>query len=479
MFLVLQFPFADARGFLEKDAGRLRLPAWPLATPGKDFIRSSGPVRPRLMGGVEDWPGEDQYGDASHALKFPNRLQRIPIFANGSLASLNCAFRRFYSDGVMARMDIGFNIEFPFCPQPEQVDLVSLVRQIVELSVQVKDKDQVRQVVNLIDAGQLLAQHFLNASTDHKRTAVAPSEAWWFSAGVPSVIIEYLGTAKAPAHTKKVLSVSAAGGILSHCWLQTGRQRFSAWFVEKQACDQDALRRLRIHLVRLHAERECLKCILIHLRENNRLPIKRDIPTSECIQQYLQLALRAVTKPVRYGNNQAAILEAAQYAYGSALGGETASLEKMRRQVALQIESYVQRAQGAATIIHNIQGNYMSTNFQMGNVTVTGGDFTIATAENIKNSFNKAANSDIDPNLKEQLKDLATKVAILSKSMPQDQAERASRDLVTLTEEAVSKEPRKGLCEISGEGLISAAKTVSDMAGPITSAVKGILSLLT
>jgi hypothetical protein len=281
-----------------------------------------------------------------------------------------------------------------------------------------------------------------------------------------------------PAYTKRLINVEPAGVELSHSWLQTGRQRFSAWFIEKGVGDPDALRRLRIHLVRLHAERECLKCILQHLRQSGRLPLDRNTSTSERIQLYLRDALRAINKPSRYGNDQAALLEVAQYAFGQAFAGETASLASMRRQISMQVESYVRTAQNVATVVQNINGNYMNTSIQMGNVNVTNGDFTVATAENITNSFNKAARADASIELKEQLKALATHVAELVKNMPADKAERASRDLATLTDEAVSKEPRKGLCEMSGDGLISAAKTVAEMAGPITTAVKAVLALL-
>ncbi len=59
-----------------------------------------------------------------------------------------------------------------------------------------------------------------------------------------------------------------------------------------------------------------------------------------------------------------------------------------------------------------------------------------------------------------------------------DEAEKVSRDLHTLASEATSKAPRKAWYELSGQGLIEAAKTVAAMAGPVTTAVKAVLSLL-
>ena len=119
----------------------------------------------------------------------------------------------------------------------------------------------------------------------------------------------------------------------------------------------------------------------------------------------------------------------------------------------------------------------MNTHIQMGNVTVAG-DFNFVTAQNIQNSFNKAANADVSEPLKEALKDLTTKTAELAKQLPPDKAEAVSKDLAALTTEAVSKEPRKPWYELSANGLLEAAKTVAAMTGPITTAVKAVVSLL-
>jgi hypothetical protein len=216
---------------------------------------------------------------------------------------------------------------------------------------------------------------------------------------------------------------------------------------------------------------------LLHLHQPERLTITKDSPVSDAIQLYLRDALHLLNKPMRYGIDQTATLAAAQYAFGTAFEGQTASLEQMRRQIAVRVEGYMQRARNTSTIITNIGGTHMNTRIEMGNVNVTG-DFNVVTARNIQNSFNKAANADVNPDLKLQLKQLATQVAELAKHLPQENAEQVSRDLETLTSEAVSKKPRRAQYELSGEGLIDAAKTVAEMAAPITAAVKSIMMLL-
>jgi len=98
MFVVTQFPFTDLRGFISQPTGRLGRPTWPIATVGKDFVRSTGSVLARPRGGVAHWAGEDIYGDASSALKFPDRLRKHLLRVNQGVGNIDFAFRRFFVD---------------------------------------------------------------------------------------------------------------------------------------------------------------------------------------------------------------------------------------------------------------------------------------------------------------------------------------------------------------------------------------------
>jgi len=184
-----------------------------------------------------------------------------------------------------------------------------------------------------------------------------------------------------------------------------------------------------------------------------------------------------VTRPVSHGVEQSQLLEVARSAWSTALPGQAASFAALGRQVGDKVARYIRRSEAIAPVVTQIFGDKVDTHIQMGNVTVAG-DFNFVTAQNIQNSFNKAASSDAPAPLKEAQKDLTAKVAELAKQIPPDKAEAVSKDLATLTTEAVSKEPRKPWYELSANGLLEAAKTVGAMTGPITTAVKAVLALL-
>lgn len=101
----------------------------------------------------------------------------------------------------------------------------------------------------------------------------------------------------------------------------------------------------------------------------------------------------------------------------------------------------------------------------------------ITVAKNIENSFNTAGTAS-NVEIKEALQKLTESITDLCKKVDTEEQETVSRKLNMLTEEAVAKNPDKSILKVTGEGLIDAAKTVAGLVGPVTTAVKGVLSLL-
>jgi hypothetical protein len=485
VFVVIQHPFADLRNFLGTESGRLPHPFWPLAEVGEDFIRSSGIVRPRRRGGVDEWAGEELYADAAHALRFPNHLGEARFGTGGVKAIVERSFRRFHSDGTVARLDVGFRLSIAKSTSvtPTAVDWFGLLRDMLSIPVRVPNakqktvpdmKQKTQSMVELVRAGVILAPHYLAATTGRRLNYQINLHPWWFCSGNPALFVEYPDRypAPLPMHTRHVLDVPEAKAKVSHAWLEFNEKRVSAWFVSAGRGDPDTVRRLRIHLSRLHAERECLRLVLYHIR-NGKFDLAKNSDIA-VIQQYINDSLRAIEKPKRFGLPQSAMLDAAQHALDIAFEGTVASILQTRRQVAAKVEDYIRRAQNTATVTY-IGGNM--TTITMSGVSVTG-DFNLVTAENIQNSFNKAANAEVDIELKEKLKSLAVEVANLVAKLPPADAEIVSQDLKSLTSAAVSKEPRKDRLKFFADSIMETAKAVAEVTMPVTAAVKAVLALL-
>lgn len=480
MYLVLQHPFADLRSFLGDECGRLPRPMWPSAQPETDFVRSSGLVKIRRRGGVKEWAGEELYGDASLAFRFPNHLGEARFQTDSIESTVSNVFRRYYSEGTVARLEVGLRLNVKVDASTATAkEWLQLLRDLLEIPVCVRNTKQQNLKIKLVEAGDTLAQHYLAATTNRQFSPQVKPKPWWFCSGNPTLIVEYSHSQPLtlPPYTQRVLNVLEADATLSHTWLQFGKHRCSTWFVAIGKGDPDAVRRLRIHLARLHNERECLRLVLLHIKDNDKLGLAKNLARSDAVQQYLNNSLKAIQKPKRFGISQSVVFNAAQQALGIAFEGHATSLRFIRQQVAAKVDGYILRAQSTSTVINNIQGDVMNTNIQLGNVNVTG-DFNLVTATNIQNSFNKAANAEIDTELKEKLKAIAVEVAKLAEKLSPDDAEKVSKDLESLTSEVVSKIPRKEWYELSAKGIVEAAKTVAEMAAPVTAAVNAVLALL-
>lgn len=127
------------------------------------------------------------------------------------------------------------------------------------------------------------------------------------------------------------------------------------------------------------------------------------------------------------------------------------------------------------TMTENIFGPKVS-----GNITVMGNMIDSLKAVNDFRHANISLGGEDQErqNLAKALDDLRSVVTKLAERLPAKEAEQVSRDLKAITQEAVSEEPRKPWYELSGKGLIEAAKTVAEMATPVATAVTAVLSLL-
>ncbi len=117
------------------------------------------------------------------------------------------------------------------------------------------------------------------------------------------------------------------------------------------------------------------------------------------------------------------------------------------------------------------------------NVTINlgnGSTFTgpISVGENIRVSYGAAA-STTEQQLRQQLEAVVGLVSKLTESMDTvDKKNDVSVQLKSFVEEAKKEKPSKWMLDISSKGLLDAAKTVAELAAPVTTAVKAVLQLV-
>lgn len=505
MFCSFHIPLADVRPFLVEPTGRYPLPNWAFARPSRDFLRATGQVRLRPRGGLDEWPGEEHYCDLTSAIRFESGLEYLPIDGARSNIRIQCVFRRLYSYGVVSRAVIGFRISGRYLLRNLLTadDLAVLVRSILALRMSVPKASHAYDERSLGGLGSSLTIHLLRVSTrPDVSDRVMPH---WIESGEPQVQVEFDGSevVELPRFSRVLEETQDSEGRVGQWRISPGRGPIGVWgarwkvghwrsnsgsgpigtWLLKRDPDPDCdlIRRLRIHLSRLHSEREVLKVVLRQLADHKISLVPRT-DSSNALQEFLTGSIQLLERATRYGFAQSPLLDIASRCTELFSPGATTSLRaqlsKARRDTLRVVSEYVERehARRRASIIYT-ENVHMTTISLSGDVTVSG-DFNVVVAERIEKSFNKAAGSSADSEIKEAIKELGIQVAELAKALPPSQADAVSRDYEALTNEALAEQPRKSWFELSTKGLMDAAASIAAIADPIANTVKKLMRLL-
>ena len=81
--------------------------------------------------------------------------------------------------------------------------------------------------------------------------------------------------------------------------------------------------------------------------------------------------------------------------------------------------------------------------------------------------------------MKEQVTQLVTGLEKKAAEDPKtaETMEEVAGNFKTLAQQAAEPKPIKSVLQVTGQGLVDAAKTVAEMIGPVNAAVKGVLAL--
>lgn len=304
MLLTLQFPLADLRTFVPGGDGRTERPAWPAAQADVDFVRSVGGVKLRRRGGMAGWIGEDVHCDAAGCVRFAAGLPRtfkIPARQRGGLPATiraEVAFRRFYSDGLsLGKIEVGFgfprrgNLALP------SVDWQVLLSTISRSPLNIPLGNGVH-ATTLDRAGPHLVARLQRATTKHG-SPPAPGMPARLIAGRPALFIEaredelpspwpfFHRTAPINRGPNELI-VSSFQPPQGPAWpLYILRLSKAAY----PRTDLPRARAVRIALLRLHAQHECIRIVLESIA-TNRLVVPPRSPLSDAVQQYLIDALQ-------------------------------------------------------------------------------------------------------------------------------------------------------------------------------------------
>ncbi len=291
MLLTIQYPLADARGFAAGETPRLDSPNWPSPLPGKHFVRFVGVVDKRPRGGLIGW-GEDIFCSANRGIHFGDAA-----FRNGEALRKRGVFRRFYFDGLaVARFELGIAVSGDPSIELDGAETQALIESFLTTALSVNDARGKRTTTRLADADEALRLLYYRATTKKNLVEQHPSPGWSVSSGQPILFVEHLEDeiVELPYPVRAGPQLREKFGISIELRRVIFRKRtIPAWVMTlREGFDRGAARHLRLSLLRLHAEYECLGFVFDNLRPT-RIPVDGD---TKKLEQYLTEAYSRVKR---------------------------------------------------------------------------------------------------------------------------------------------------------------------------------------
>ena len=485
MFIVLQFPIADVRSFVSCNTYKLTRPSWPIAQIKREFVRYFGIVVRRKKGGIENWTGEGVCSVAKNALRFPS-LELETWYESGvKIAKPACVFRRFFSNGeVVVRIETGFKIKIDWRIKAfTENKFITIIDNLLGLKTLVRSHNAELKMCDLQNANRYLAPLYLNASTQSSHQDINDSKNWWAIPCEPVLVVEYdKNDCKVLPKNAQVLESIAESEIeLSHFWFYRNGQGIRVWLLGYDSWVPymfDTARNLRLNLLRLHSELECLKQIL-RLILQDKLVLEIPSKASDRFQAYVNRSIRIFSKSTSYGFPQDEILKTV-LGYEEIINPDQkitlmSLLEKMRLNILKKLDNFTSKskviAQPAIVIEHigkkiNIKNTttYNIDEVVMGDIFKNISNSTIINRSHVEKSFNK-----VNEKYDEETAKAIIKIA--------EEIERSgNRDAGALfdgfNQELAKPEPNKTVLKTIWDGIVTHLPSITSMVDIVSKITK-------
>jgi hypothetical protein len=268
LYLMIQFPLIDLRPLLGRT--KLNVPRWSsMPIVNQEFVHFFGEIRQRSKSIPGDLPWNDElfYATARRAVTFP-QLEKKHI---GRFRAPQGGLRALYHDknsGVVERVEVGITIRPGQNEVLESADFFAILHDFLSLPSDIAHlnsaesngdkRERVRHVIRkpLISAGSPLARLYENASS--QIGVLAETEA--VCSRSPVAFVLYKGhELEEPNEQLVIVDRKLVNNATVHYATYKSHNRLiGVWFIDVSSASSYAIRRLRIGLSRLHAERAAL-----------------------------------------------------------------------------------------------------------------------------------------------------------------------------------------------------------------------------
>jgi len=270
---------------------------------------------------------------------------------------------------------------------------------------------------------------------------------------------------------------SDGGPTLEHYLVKFAASEARLWILRRKstALHQAVATRATVHLLRLHAELECLQTVL-RLLSSETLSFRKGSDSAERLERYLSDVLGAILKERREGMPQATILSSA-LSLRDVVGEEEMhlilqQLRSARRTVRSRLSVFMaSRKSLTSLVVHMEDKSTRIANSTMVGTNVVGSNTTGSITTSVRQSV-------IDSGLQHAVSQLQAVVDALSQSIPSDVAASMVVDAKTLALEVAAEKPRPSVIKATADRIKDIAIGVGTVAGPVVLAVQAVMKAL-
>jgi hypothetical protein len=289
MILFLQFTITDTRYFSDFRHELLSKPVWPSPRPFREFVRNTGNIIERNKGGQEGWVGENYICEINKGIKFSKQELSNGITVN------NVSKHMFASEHyVLTKYEFVFNVKTAAIGGLITHDLMKgLINEFLLSTASIKLNGKVQNVrINQLPVA-LMNFHYQNSTVSTfkndrqsiKHLIYCTPQLYFYLDRNESA----KGLDRNYRHIARIFNIAELYGA----WHDHRNNPFRLWIHKRITNSARELknRELRMKIMRLHSEYECLKNIFNAVSNGLISPSERS-NVSEELQRYFNTAIR-------------------------------------------------------------------------------------------------------------------------------------------------------------------------------------------
>lgn len=237
MLLIIQFPFSDIRDFFTPTA-RLDKPSWPIPSPDDEFIRFSGAVRVRKLGGLCGWLGENEVCDANRFIRL-SYSPKIRDFSTGKQFSTRIAFKRLYFDGfAVGKFELGIATKTRRQVAFNKQTIKDIVNRFLNLPIRIREPEGTYKESLLGYSAQYMASLYYYATAKNSDKQKDLPSNLMVRPGRPLLFLDCQAYEDVPVpYWSRKIEIEGRGFDLYNCLVPFHGKKFQLWLIDNYDWD--------------------------------------------------------------------------------------------------------------------------------------------------------------------------------------------------------------------------------------------------